>query len=84
MKIIPFGHNILVRPTVKKQILVSDSPSLCEYGEVIAVGDKVESIKVGQNIGYTVFGINSLEIDGEKHYFVPEVSEFVLGVIELA
>lgn len=83
MKINPFGFNILIKPIEKKQILVSDQPSLCEYGEVIAVGNKVTEIKVGDTIGYTVFGINSLEIDGTKHYFVPETSEFILGTIEL-
>lgn len=81
--IIPFGNNILVKPTEKKQILVSDQGSMCEYGEVIAVGDDVQKIKVGDTIGYTVFGINSLEIDGKKHYFVPETAEFILGKISL-
>lgn len=79
----PFGNQILVKPTVKKQVLISDSNTLCEYGEVFAIGDKVEQIKVGQIIGYLVWGINSLEIDNEKHYFVPETDEFILGTIEV-
>lgn len=83
MKIKPFGQNILVKPTEKKQILVSDQGSLCEYGEVIAVGDDVQKVKVGETIGYLVWGISSLEIDGTKHYFVPETSEFILGTLEL-
>lgn len=83
-KITPFGNNILVKPTEKKQILVSDQGSLCEYGEVMAIGDDVQKIKVGDTIGYTIFGINSLEIDGKKHYFVPETAEFILGKIEMS
>lgn len=82
--ITPFGKNILVRPHEKKQVLVADRASLCEYGEVIAIGDEVEKIKIGDTIGYTVFGVNSLEIDGTKYYFIPETSEFILGTLELA
>ena len=49
MNIIPFGDNIIVKPIEKKQILVSDNKSLCLYGEVVAIGDKVREldIKVG-------------------------------------
>ncbi len=79
----PFGNNILVKPTEKKQTLVSSQKSLCEYGEVIAIGDEVTRIKVGDVIGYTVFGINSLEVNDTKHYLVPETSEFVLAKIEM-
>lgn len=74
---------MLVKPVEKKQILISDSKSLCEYGEVIEVGSEVKEIKVGDTIGYLVWGINSLEIDDQKHYFVPETDEFVLGKIEV-
>jgi co-chaperonin GroES (HSP10) len=81
MEIKPFGKNILVKPIEKKQILVSSQPSLCEYGTVIAIGDEVTKIKVGDTIGYTVWGVNSLEIENEKHYFIPESGEFILGVL---
>ena len=77
----PFGNQILVKPVEKKQILVSDKASLCEYGEVIAIGEDVKKIKVGDMIGYTVWGINRLEINDNKHYFIPEDSRFILGTI---
>lgn len=80
--IVPFGKNILIKPAEKKQVLVTDSGTLCEYGEVLAVGDAVEHIKVGDKIGFTVWGIQKLEIDGEWHYFLPEDSNFILGLIE--
>ena len=83
-KIKPFGNNILVKPIIKKQILVSDQPTLCEYGTVLETGEDVIKIKPGDIIGYTVFGLNSLEINGEKHWFIPETSEFILGTIELS
>jgi co-chaperonin GroES (HSP10) len=83
MKIIPFGKNLLIEPNEKKQTLVSDTKSLCEYGTVIEVGDEVEKIQKGDMVGYLVWGINSLEIDGKKYYFVPEDDQFLLGKLEL-
>lgn len=75
----PFGRNVLVQPTERKQILVSDRKSLCEYGEVIAIGDEVKHVKIGDIIGYLVWGINSLEVEGKTYYFVPEDDQFLLG-----
>jgi co-chaperonin GroES (HSP10) len=80
----PFGNNILVRPLERKQTLVADEAVLCSYGDVLAIGKEVKEIKVGDIIGFTVFGLNSLEIDNEKHFFIPETAEFLLGTIELA
>lgn len=82
MKIIPFGTNILVKPTEKKAVLVSDQGSLCEYGEVLSIGEDVKNVKVGQTIGFLVWGVNHLEIEGQKHYFINETSDFILGFIE--
>lgn len=84
MTIKPFGNQILVKPVEKKQILVSERQTLCEYGEVIAVGEEVREIKVGDTIGYTVWGINHLDIENERHYFIPEDSRFILGKISLS
>lgn len=84
MKIKPFGVNILIKPIEKEQILVGDRKSLCEYGTVIAVGDDVKNVKVGMVIGYTVWGVNHLEIDNERHYFIPEDGRFILGELEMS
>ena len=81
MTIKPFGKNLLIKPHEKKQILVADKGSLCEYGEVIAVGDDVTTIKVGDVIGFIVFGLQHLDIDDTRHYFVPENTDFILGTI---
>lgn len=83
MNIKPFGNNLLIKPIEKKQVLVGDRKTLCEYGTVIAVGDKVEHIKVGMTIGYTVFGVNHLEIDNERYYFIPEDDRFILGQLDM-
>lgn len=81
-KITPFGSNILVRPAQKAEILVSDQGTLCEYGEVIAIGDEVKKVSVGQKIGFLVWGVNKLDYEGHISYFIPENSDFILGFIE--
>lgn len=82
IKITPFGANVLVLPSEKKQVLLSDMNMLCEYGTVVAVGSDVKYVKVGQQIGYTIWGVNRLEIEDKKYYFIPEDSRFILGIIE--
>ena len=79
MNIKPFGENLIVKPTEKKQILVSDNKSLCLYGEVVAIGEDVKKIKVGDTIIYEMWGLKSPEIDGEKVHFISESSPFLLG-----
>jgi len=81
MNIKPFGNRILIKPVEKKQILVSDDGTLNEYGEVIAVGDDVKVIKVGNKVGFSVFGVEKLIIEEEKFYFLQESPEFLLGTI---
>lgn len=77
----PFGSNILVKPIEKKRVLVSDQASLCEYGKVVAVGGDVRYIKVGDVVGYTVWGLKHLEVGNDRFYFVPENSDFILGTV---
>jgi len=77
----PFGSQILVKPTERKQVLVSDDGTLNEYGEVVAIGDEVKKIKIGDKIGFSVFGVEKLVIDEQKYYFVKESDEFLLAVI---
>lgn len=82
MTIKPFGNRILIRPVSKAQVLMSETGELSEYGEVIAVGDKVAQIQVGQTVGFSVFGVEKLVIDEEKFYFLQEDADFLLAVIE--
>jgi co-chaperonin GroES (HSP10) len=83
MKIKPFGAQILIKPHKKEQILLADidKPVLCEYGEVVDIGDEVKYVKVGDIIAHTIWGVNSLEYGDEKFYFILEDERFILGVI---
>ena len=80
MKLKPFGNNILVKPYEQDTILKSTEGGLCEYGTVEEVGSGVKEIKVGDIIGFTVWGVNKLNIENEKFYFIPEDERFLLGV----
>lgn len=83
MKIKPCFNQILIEPVEKKQTLVSDEKSLCEYGKVIAVGEDVKTIKEGDVIAFLLWGINHLDLeDGKRLYFVSEDPRFILGKLE--
>lgn len=83
MKIKPYGDYLLVKPVEKAQVLVSDDGTLSEYGKVIAKGPACsEAIKLGDTVGFSVFGVEKLVIDDEKHYFLRENAEFLLCLIE--
>lgn len=78
----PFGRRFAVQPFEKKQVLISDDGTLSEYGTVIAIGSKCEEIKVGDIVGFSVFGVEKLIIDDDKYYFLKEDDEFVLTTLE--
>lgn len=80
----PFGANILVKPVSNKYVLEVSDVSLCEYGEVLAIGEHVSFVKVGDTIGFTKWGVNELTINDEKHYFIPEDFRFILGFIDMS
>lgn len=82
MKIKPFGSRILIKPAAKTQVLVSDQGTLCEYGTVVAVGDNVIHVKVGDSVGFVVWGVEKLDVRDEIFYFIDEKSDYILGFIE--
>ena len=79
----PLHNNILVEPVQEQKTLVSDEPSLSCYGKVLAIGEGVNDhrIKVGDTIAFLLWGVNHVEIEGKKYYFVPDEKEFVLGKV---
>lgn len=82
MTIRPYGDYLLVKPHERKQVLRVDDGALSEYGEVVALGEGCnESIKIGDTIGFSVFGVEKLVIDEEKYYFIRQNAEFLLCVI---
>ncbi len=82
MKIIPFGDQILVKPIEKRDGPLGEEGNLSEYGEIVAVGSGVATVKVGDRVGFSVFGVEKLMIDEQKYYFIRENAEFLLCTIE--
>ncbi len=78
----PFGNNILIQPASKNKI-IGDTAKYYLYGEVLDVGNEVKNIQVGDQIGYTLWGLNKIvEADGTEHFFVQENADFILGVVK--
>lgn len=91
----PYGTNILVKPASKNKV-IGDTSKFYLFGEVLGVGEKVgtfrfllwnfkrkDAIKVGDTIGYTLWGLNKIiEADGTEHFFVQDNPDFILGVMK--
>lgn len=77
---IPFGANIRVVPKTKDYIAQPQEGTFLDIGEVVAVGDEVKKIKVGDEVSYWLFGIKSVDHDGTLHHIIPEDSRFILEV----
>lgn len=78
---LPYKTNILIEPEDKNKI-IGNTQTKYLYGKVLAVGSEVKDIKVGDTIGYTMWGINKIVMADEKeHYFLQENPEFILGIL---
>lgn len=78
----PFGINLLIKPLEKKQAIISDTETFTDCGEVLAVGEDVVGVKVGDIIAFLFWGSQSVsDAQGNKYYFVPCSDEFILGVL---
>jgi hypothetical protein len=82
MKFKAYKTNIEVLPVSKNKIIGNTAKNYL-YGEVISIGEEVKSIKVGDIIGYTLWGLTEIEQDnGEKQLFVKDDPDFILGIYE--
>lgn len=78
----PFGRNVLIQPAARTQVIIGEQGTLCEYGKVLAIGDEVTKIKVGDEIGFVVWGVEKLDVRDQIFYFINETSDYILGFIE--
>lgn len=83
MEIKPFGVNMVIKPLEAGGILRPDDIPLCEQGTVIAIGDEVKRIQVGDVLAFSKWGAKSTEIKNEKYYFLPEDDRFILGKLSM-
>lgn len=75
---VPFGNNLRVAPDIKDQILKTDT--FCEHGKVVAVGELVKDIKVGDEIAFWLFGVKEVAHGEERHFIIPVDDRFILEV----
>lgn len=74
-----YGNNIQILPASKNKV-IGDTSKYFLYGEVVGIGSKVKTIKVGDIIAYTLWGLNKLEKDGIEEFFVQDNHDFILKV----
>jgi len=74
----PFGKNIYFKPNKQKTVLETTNERLTDTGKVIAVGDEVEKIKVGDGIAFNGYGAWTVKINGEDYHFCKEDSDIIL------
>lgn len=79
---IAYGKNIQIAPVSKNKI-IGDTSKFYLYGEVLAKGSDVsDEIEVGDQIAYTLWGLNKFEKDGVEYFFVQDNSDFILMIIK--
>lgn len=78
----PFGKRIHVQPESQKTVIKTSETNLVERAKVISVGDEVTTrITPGMTILFTSFGVDSIDIDGVRSYFLLEDDAFILATI---
>lgn len=76
----PFGNNIWIRPESRNKI-VGDTAKYYLYGDVLGIGEDVKSVRVGDQVGYVLWGLTEVEMaDGTKQYFMQEHPDFIKGI----
>jgi len=80
MTIKPFGKRIHIKPEAYKSAFIGEV-ALVEKGEVLAIGDAVEKIKVGDTVLFTVFGVDKIKLEDQDYYFIMEDDAFILATL---
>lgn len=88
MEFVPFYDKVVIRPMTRKGPIDTGETKFEEMGEVLAVGESVTFLEVGDTVFFRPFGyaktakISSQPGDsGEPVYVVQVGPEFILGKI---
>ncbi len=68
-----------MRPEQKESVIKTPDSNLVERATVLSIGDEVKTVKVGDRLLFTSFGVDSVDVDGERHYFLIEDDAFILA-----
>lgn len=83
MTITPFTGKVYLsieKPTAGGLDL-SSKPTAVEHGEVIAIGEGVSSLHVGDKVFVKAWGLDLITYAGETYYFVDMDSKAICAVI---
>lgn len=76
----PFGRRILVKPESQDTVIKNGETNLVERAKVLAIGPEVKNVKEGDTLLFTSFGVDSIDVDGVRHYFLMEDDAFILAI----
>jgi co-chaperonin GroES (HSP10) len=80
MNINPFGRRIYIKPDETSTLIQTpDDRKKLVRGTVISIGEEVEYVEPGDILIFTSWGVDEIEIEGVKHYFLMESDEFILS-----
>lgn len=79
MEFSPLFDNILVELETEETTLQTTDATFTENGKVLAIGDDVKSVKVGDTIGLFRFGVKRIMRNGKSYNTVRELPAFILG-----
>ena len=78
-KIQPLGKIILIAPIHTESKFITDDKSITSKVKVMAIGNEVTSVKVGDTIIANYWGTDTVEVDGETYHFVKDSDDYILA-----
>lgn len=82
-RLVPFGRRILVKPEKASTLIQTNDTNLIERARVVSHGQGCEyKWEEGEIVVFTAYGVDSVDINGERHYFLLEDDAFLLGFYE--
>lgn len=82
MRIWPLTNHVLIKITeAKAGNLDIKIPTAVEFGEIIATGADVKSVKKGDKVLFKSWGVDIITHEGQKYYFVSEDTNSLKAII---
>lgn len=72
MKLKPLSNEVQIKiDEAKAGVLNMESTQTAvEFGEIVALGENVKGLKVGQKIAFKAWSVDIVSIDGKRYYFI--------------
>lgn len=68
-----------MKPEKQDTVIQTADTNLVERAEVIGIGEDVTTVSIGDRLLFTSFGVDSVDVNGERHYFLLEDDAFILA-----